>query len=59
MSTFLLHKTLKAQSELVLKILFRQWIQYDQILIFKTQGSTFATEQNNILISPTLNFELT
>ena len=25
---------------------------------FKTKGSTFATEQNNILISPISNFEI-
>ena len=33
-------------------------MQRDQIFIFKTKVSTFATEQNNILISLISNFEI-
>ena len=36
----------------------RQSIQRDKIFSFKTKGSTFATEQNNILISPISSFEI-
>ena len=33
-------------------------MQPDQIFIFNNKGSTFATEQNNILISPISNFDI-
>ena len=49
---------LKKQSKLVFKVLTIQWIQHDQIFILKTKGSTFETEQNNILISPISNLEI-
>ena len=40
----------------MLKVLTRQSIQRNQIFIFRTKGSTFATEQSNNLISPMPNF---
>ena len=41
--------------KLLLKVLSKQ---RDQIILFNTKGTTFATELNNISISPILNFEI-